>query len=178
MDQNPPWFALTVRPRHEKTVAQHLRTRGIEEYLPLCASRRQWTDRKKLVDLPLFAGYVFSRFSARERFLALMTPGVTGVVGFNNSDSPVSEAEIASIRTVLAAGFTLSPCPYVQAGDIVRIERGPLAGVSGTVARANGAWRLIINVELLHRSVAVEVDRDIISLCPSSRASEIPQFAR
>jgi transcription antitermination factor NusG len=162
LSKNPvsrPWFALTVKPRHEKAAAQNLRMAGLEEYLPLYAARRQWSDRTKVVDLPLFPGYVFCRFDSRERWTVLSIPGITSVVGFARTDRPLADAEIAAVRTLVASGLPLDPWPCLHAGDAVRIESGPLAGVEGTLLREKNAWRVIVSIGLLQRGVSVEVDR-------------------
>jgi transcription antitermination factor NusG len=158
-----PWFALTVKPRHESAAARNLRWAGLEEYLPLYPSRRHWSDRVKTVVLPLFPGYVFCRFDPRERWTVLSTPGVTSVVGFAKTDQPVGDLELAAVRTLVASGLPLEPWPSLQAGDPVRIEHGPLAGLRGMLLREKGAWRVVVNVDLLRRGVAVEIDRHLIS---------------
>jgi transcription antitermination factor NusG len=174
--ENPCWYALAVKPRHEKAVAADLRQRGLEEYLPLYGARRSWSDRVKLVELPLFPGYVFCRYGYGERSRVVTAPGVRAVVGFAGADAPVEDSEIAALRTILAAGLPVAPWPYLGAGSRVRIARGPLAGVEGTLAGDKGAWRVVVNVELLRRSVAVEVDREAVAPCgqcrfPLARAS-------
>jgi transcription termination/antitermination protein NusG len=162
MNLHPSWFALTVKPRHEKVVAQHLRLRGLEEFLPLQRVRRSWSDRTQAVDLPLFPGYVFCRFSYRERLHALNTPSVRSIVGFANADIPLDDTEIASIQSVMVSGLAVTPWPYLRVGEQVTIEQGALEGVRGTILREKGPWRLIVNVELLQRSVAVEIDRELV----------------
>ena len=164
IDEGRPWLALTVRPRHEKAAAGNLRLRGLEEYLPLYPARRRWSDRVTMVELPLFPGYVFCRFDYRSRQQVLNTPGVTSVVGFGKEDAPVDASDIDAIRRILSSGLPVEPRSYLEAGDAVRIERGPLSGIQGTLVREKSAWRVVVNVELLQRSVAVEVDRMGISL--------------
>lgn len=161
--QPSPWFALTVKPRHEKAAAGNLRVRGLEDFLPLYRARRRWSDRTQTVEMPLFPGYVFCRFDRRERLHALSTPGITSVVGFAGAAAPIGDAEIDSIRAVLRSGLRVEPYPYLKAGERIRIEDGALAGVQGTVVREKGGCRVVINVELLQRSVAVEVDRETLT---------------
>jgi transcription antitermination factor NusG len=159
--QFPGWFALTVKPRHEKAAAQHLRLRGLEEFLPLYKARRRWSDRTQSVDLPLFPGYVFCRFASGDWVRVVNTPGVHSVVGFGNRPAQVGEAEIGAIRTMVASGLPLQPWDYIQAGDPVEITGGALEGLRGVVLREKGVDRLVVNVELLRRSVAVEIDRGL-----------------
>ena len=162
MESHSSWFALTVRPRHEKAASQNLRLRGLEEYLPLQRLRRSWSDRTQEVDLPLFPGYVFCRYSYSERLRALNTPGVRSVVGFGNAEVALDDSEIESIRRLVASGLPVSPWPYLRAGEKVLIERGALEGVRGTVLREKNSWRIVVNIELLQRSVSVEIDRDLL----------------
>src|SRR5205085_9809971 len=129
------WFAITVKPRHEKTVATALALRNVESFLPLYECKRQWSDRFKIVDMPLFPGYVFCRFPFRHRMRVVGTPGVTSVVGFDGRDAAVPEAEIQMIQALLASGYPVQPWQYLRVGERVRIEEGPLAGVHGTLLR-------------------------------------------
>jgi transcription antitermination factor NusG len=157
------WFALTVKPRHEKAAARNLHLRGLEDFLPLHRVRRSWSDRTQAVDLPLFPGYVFCRFSYPERLHALNTPCVKSIIGFGNTEIPVEDPEIAALQTLMASGLPVSPWPYLRIGETVRIERGALEGFRGALLREKNPWRIVVNVELLQRSVAVEVDRDLVS---------------
>jgi len=165
------WFALTVKPRHEKTTAKNLRMRGLEDFLPLYHARRQWSDRIQTIELPLFPGYVFCRFHSKEWLRVRGTPGVSTVVGFGKQPAPVSAAEIDAIQKMLASGLWVSPWPYIQAGDQVEIAGGALRGLRGVALREKGVDRLIVNVELLHRSVAVEIDRAILTPLLTQRAA-------
>jgi transcription antitermination factor NusG len=140
----------------------------LEEFLPLQRMQRSWSDRTQRVDLPLFPGYIFCRFGYRERLHALNTPGIRSIVGFGSRDIALDDSEIESIQTLLSSGLPVSPCPYLRAGETVTIESGALSGVRGTVLREKGAWRIVVNVEILQRSVAVEIDRDLVSPAPVS----------
>lgn len=140
----------------------NLRLRGLEEFLPLQRVRRSWSDRTQAVDFPLFPGYVFCRFNYRQRMHALSTPGIRSIVGFGSADIALNDSEIESIQTLLSSGLALSPWPYLRAGETVVIEGGALSGVRGTVLREKNSWRIVVNVELLQRSVAVEIDRELV----------------
>ena len=159
----PAWFALTVKPRHEKTVEKQLRILGLDPFLPLYRSRRSWSDRSKTLDLCLFPGYVFCHFGYESRLRVLNQASVTSIVGFGKEPAPVPEREIESIRRLLASGRALSPWPYLRAGQQVRINRGALEGVSGTLLRERDEYRVVVSIELLQRSVAVEIDREMLS---------------
>jgi len=110
---------------------------------------------------------VFCRFSAGERARVLATPGVTSVVGFGNKPAAVSEVEINSVRTLVSSGLPLSPWPFLRVGERVRIEAGPLAGVEGVLSQVKDAWRVVVNVEILQRSVVAEVERDVVAVVSS-----------
>ena len=157
------WFALTVKPRHEKAAAQNLRVKGLETMLPVYLARHQWSDRVKTVELPLFPGYVLCQLRREERLKALTTPSVTSIVGFAGVPVPIPEQEISAIRRMVESRLPIQPWPYLRPGEQVRIESGALAGVQGTLVREKSDFRVVVNIELLQRSVAVEVDRATLS---------------
>lgn len=157
------WFAVAVKPRHEKLAARVLRDQGLEDFLPLYRSRRRWSDRLKEIEAPLFAGYVFCRFSPQDRTPVLKTPGVRSIVAFGGQPAPVPDSEISAIRRAVGSGLPVEPGPLLGEGQPVRIERGPLSGLRGVLVRVRDNWRLVVSVELLQRSVAVEVDRDDVA---------------
>jgi transcription antitermination factor NusG len=156
------WYALQVRHQSEIRVGRLLGSQGWETLVPLYRSRRQWSDRMKDIELPLFAGYVFCRFPMGVRAQVEDTPGVVQVVKFNGQAAPAEEKEIEEIRAMLRAKVPLQPWPYLKAGDRVRVERGPLRGLEGTLLRSDGSARLVVSVELLQRSIAAEVEPDTI----------------
>jgi len=156
------WFALTAKPQQEKAVAENLRAKGLECFVPLYRVRRQWTDRVQSVDMPLFPGYVFCRFAYSGRRGVLDTPGVTSVVSLADGPATVTDDEILRIRAIQASGLPAQPWPYGQAGQKARIERGSLAGLEGLLIREKDALRVIVRVELLRRAVAVKIGRDML----------------
>jgi transcription antitermination factor NusG len=164
LDADPcQWFALTVKRQHERRVEGVLRAAGVDTFLPLYRARRQWSDRVKDLDAPLFPGYVFGRCSLRDRARIVKTPGVARIVGFAGLPAPVAQQEIEGVRAALASKLPLGPWPYFsRAGGRVRIERGPLRGLEGTLLREGSCLRLVLGVELLQRSLAVEVDPEMI----------------
>ncbi len=164
----PNWFALRVRPKHEKVVAGNLSKLGFDEYVPLQRVRRLWSDRVKVLDAPLFPGYIFCRFTYPDRLRVLNSPGVESIVGFGKTDVPVEDSEIAAVRTLVASGKPLAHLPFLRIGQSVLIESGPLAGVRGVVLRDESAWRVVVSVEALDRSIAVEVDREVLQTWPST----------
>jgi transcriptional antiterminator RfaH len=156
------WYALAVRYQHERQTERALQSKGLETLVPLYRSRRQWSDRVKDVELPLFAGYVLARFALTERVAVLDTPGVARIVGFGGAIAALEDSEIADLQRLLASNLNLAPWPYLKPGDRVRVERGSLRGLEGTLLRTKDALRLIIGVELLQRSIAVELDREAV----------------
>ena len=162
MSEAAQWFAVSVRHQHERRTERALQWQGWETLVPLYRSRRQWSDRVKDVELPLFAGYVLCRFPLAARMRVEDTPGVARIVEFGGAPAPVAEDEIAGIQAVLGAKLPLSPWPFLKAGDRVRVERGPLKGVEGLLIRVKESLRLVVGVELLQRSIAVEVDPDMV----------------
>ena len=156
------WFALHVKPRHEKSVAQTLRTKGYEEFLPLFTGKQRWSDRVKKVVKPLFPRYTFCRFDPNHRLPILKTPGVLEVVGFGRGPEPVDPPQIEAIRAIVESGLPAEPFPSIEVGEKVRVMEGPLRGLEGVLQRYRDLDRLIVSVTLLQRSVAVEIERDWI----------------
>lgn len=152
------WFALRVRSNFERVSSQHLRQRGYEEFLPCYRAERQWSDRIKQVESVLFPGYVFCRLNPTDRLHVLTTPGVIGLVGFGKVPVPITDSEIQSIRTMVESELRITPWPFLQAGQRVLIERGPLAGVEGILTEFRRRFRIVVSVSLLQRSVAAELD--------------------
>lgn len=167
---NEVWYALKVRPRLEKQVAANLSSKGYELFLPLYRRKTRWSDRIKILDEALFPGYLFCQFDVTKRLPILQTPGVSSVVGIGKCPEPIDAEEIEAIRTVVASGFNYQPHPYVAVGDPVRVEHGALEGLVGLVTQVKNEFRLIISVNLLMRSVSVEIDRSWVDpLRPSIR---------
>jgi transcription antitermination factor NusG len=153
-----PWFALQVRSRYESVAATLLSGKGYEWFLPTYWSRRQWSDRIKQIELPLFPGYLFCRFDPHDRFPILTIPAVISIVGIAKNPTPVDETEIASLRLIVNSGVPHQPWPYLQVGQRVRIEYGALYGLEGILLHFKGRHRIVLSVTLLQRSVAVEID--------------------
>ena len=159
-----PWFAVRTTTRWELKASSELSRRGVEIYLPLCRSKRNWSDRIKVIDQPVFPSYLFARFQPEERIRVLEAPGVRQVVGIGSTPVPLEDCEIENLKTLVTASAVLEPWPYLHAGQRVRIERGPLTGVEGFVVRApHESLRIVVSVDLLQRSVAAEIDRDCLT---------------
>ena len=162
MTGHPRWYALSVKHQHERRAATALAWKGFEALAPTYRARRLWSDRAKSLDLPLFSGYVFCRFDFAERIAVLDTPGIARIVGFGNGPAPVADAEIAAIKMAVASGLPVRPWPHLKPGDRVRIEDGPLRGVEGILLKEKESLRLVLGVELLQRSIAVELEPESI----------------
>jgi transcription antitermination factor NusG len=175
-----PWYALQVRTRYEKTVAEMLHGKGYSPFLPLYKCARRWSHRLKILELPLFPGYLFCRFNAQHRLPILTTPAVIQVLGVSGTPIPINESEINAIRTIVASGLKSQPWPLLEIGTRVRIEYGALCGLEGVLLDFRGRHRLIVSVTLLQRAVAVEVDRawtsPLISITNSQKVLELPRM--
>jgi len=152
------WYAAYTCANHEKRVAEQFGLREIEHFLPLYRSVRRWKDRRVTLDIPLFPGYVFVRMTLGDRLGVQQVPGVAWLVGFNGIPAELPEGEIGAIRSSLGLGVRAEPHPYLRAGLRVRIKNGPLAGMAGVLLRRKGCSRLIISIQLIQRSVALDVD--------------------
>lgn len=168
------WYALHVQPRYEKAVASGLRTRGYEDFLPTYACMRRWSDRIQKVKMALFPGYLFCRFDADHRLPILTIPGVIHIVGTGKLPRPVEEHEITALQTVVASGLLLEPWPFLQAGQRVKIQDGPLRNVEGILSEIGDRGKLIVSITLLQRSVAVMIDRSWITPISSPRTDLTP----
>jgi transcription antitermination factor NusG len=161
------WYAAYTRPNHEKSVAQQLGLRNIEQVLPLYNSVRQWKDRRVRLATPLFPGYVFVHISLRERLQVLGIPGVACLVGSGNRPTPLPEEDILSIQCCLSRETGVEPHHYPCVGNRVRVKNGPLSGLTGVVVRIKNRTRLVLTFDLIRRSATVEVDQ--IDLEPIQR---------
>jgi transcription antitermination factor NusG len=166
---DPRWFAVWTRSRQEKMAAAMLGTLGVQHFLPLKPELRQWSDRKQTVDLPLFSGYLFVRMDPNKdsRLQVLKTPGVAGFVGNNAGPLPIPDQQIEDIRTVLTERVECTVLPLLEQGACVRVVRGPLAGVEGRLLQGNSTSRLLISIEMIHKSLAVSVARQDVELLDS-----------
>jgi len=151
---------VTVKPQHEKAVVEQLQAKALDAYVPLYRAKHRWSDRAKTVELPLFPRYVFCRIGSGERSKVLTTMGVTSIVGFNGKPCPVPDEEIAAVKTMVRSGLALKVWPSLGVGQRIRIREGAMAGLEGILVREKTSYRIVVNLELLNRGVAVEVDRD------------------
>ena len=153
------WFAVTTRPRFEKKVTVELKNRGVEVFLPSHMSLRQWSDRRRMIQTPLFPGYVFVRAtnSSSARIPILRTDGVVSFVGLRGMGTPIPDGEIAAIQAVVAEKIPFEACPFLESGQRVRVRGGCLEGVEGILAGVRGEQTVVISVELIQRSVVMHI---------------------
>ena len=156
------WFAIQTRARHEKKVAAQLTEKGMTSFLPLVSSLQRWSDRRKVVEFPLFACYTFVQadWSAVARSAILRTPGVFRIVGAGEQPIPIPDPQIESIRLLLEKRIACSPHPFLNVGQRVRVRGGCLDGVEGILLAFKSNRTLVISVEPIQRSVAIQVGGD------------------
>jgi transcription antitermination factor NusG len=153
-----PWWVLYTRHQHEKAVAEMLLAKDFEVFLPLYESVRRWKDRKKLLTLPLFPCYVFVKGGQDRRLQVVTTPGIHTILFHGESVAIVPEAEIQAIRKAVEGPFRVEPHPFLKCGERVRVTRGSLEGVEGILIRKKNLYRLVLSVDMMAQSVAVEID--------------------
>jgi transcription antitermination factor NusG len=152
------WYAAYTRHQHEKSAAQILQEKGFDALLPLYQVAHRWKDRTQMVRLPVFPCYVFVRASLQSRLKVLQTPGICQLVGFAGQPTAIPECEMDSLRALVKSSARYEPHPYLHSGDCVQIKYGPLAGIEGILTRFKNQYRVVLSVQLLQQSVAVEVD--------------------
>ncbi len=152
------WYAAYTCTHHERRVAQQLAERHVENFLPLYRSVRRWKDRRKELQLALFPGYVFVHMDVRDRLQVLQLPGVVNLVSFGGVPAPLPDNEIEILRQGSANPGRITPHPYLKVGRRVRVSSGPFAGTEGILVRRRDGCRVVVSIDLLMRSVAIEVD--------------------
>jgi transcription antitermination factor NusG len=158
LDEQQHWFAVWTRSRHEQVVREQLEHKHVDVFLPTVTRWSRWKDRKKKIDWPLFPGYCFARFDARERLPILKCTGVVSIISFQGEPAPIPEHEIDGIRRLVDSELAFDPCPMIREGMMVEVVHGPLKGVIGRLVRKNEKARLILSVDLIGQGVSVEVD--------------------
>lgn len=153
------WFALYTRSRHEKIVQTELAKKNIETFLPLRKITRQWSDRKKMIEEPLFKSYLFVHAPFSERFTILNTVGVVNYVRQGSEPAEVPEKELITIRKFLEENIEIDPFPYLKEGERVYVRSGPFRGAEGFVVRKDSHCRLIISLDSLMQSVSIQIDQ-------------------
>jgi transcription antitermination factor NusG len=152
------WYAAYTCANHEKRVAAELGAREVEHFLPLYSSMRRWKDRRVQLEFPLFPGYVFVRLALCERLRVVQIPSVVRLVGFGGMPTALPDTEMEILRSGLGRSLRAEPHPFLTVGRRVRIADGPFAGLEGILKRKKSNLRVIVSLELIQRSVAVDVD--------------------
>ena len=156
------WYALQTKARHEKVVRDRLERNGLELLLPTTHDLRQWSDRKKRIEMPVFPGYCFAKFSLQERGIVLQAAGVSRIVGVT-APEPIPDEEIEAVRKLTLCHLPCQTCPYIVEGTPVEVIRGPLAGVKGCLIRKAGQHHLLIRVRLIQQAASVHIDADDVA---------------
>lgn len=156
----PQWYAVHTRARHEKIVAQRLQEQGVMTFLPLICEAHRWSDRRKLVELPLFSCYVFVQSSASptERLRVLRVHGVFGFVGLQGQGMPIPEEQIQAVQSLVTQGLPWKDYPFLKIGQRVRVRGGAMDGVEGILVARNGDRTLVVSVDVIQRSLAVRIE--------------------
>lgn len=168
-DQPSNWYAVYTCARHEKRVKQQLELRQVHCALPLYRAVHRWKDRRKTLDLPLFPSYIFVHLALADRVRVFGIPGVVSFVCAQGKPLALPPQEIGPFLFKDGASRCIEPHPFVQVGRQVRLRNGPLAGLEGTLLRKKEGLRLVVSIEMLMRSVAVEVDAEDVEPCYQSR---------
>ncbi|MGA8213718.1 MAG: UpxY family transcription antiterminator [Candidatus Sulfotelmatobacter sp.] len=157
----PQWYAVHTRSQHEKFVVSQLEQREIKTFLPLISEVHRWSDRRKVVQLPLFSCYAFvhMRLLPELWYEVMQTNGVLRFVGSRGEGIPIPESQIENIRALLSSDVPYALCPFLQVGQRVRIRGGALDGIEGFLSARNGNRTLVISVEPIQRSIAVRIDQ-------------------
>jgi len=157
------WFALWTRCRHEPLVCRELESRGVEVFLPTVPRWSTWKDRRRKIYWPLFPGYCFARFNPSAKFSVLNCTGVAGIVSVSGTPATVSDDEIDAVRRIVASSLEFDAYPNIPTGTRVEIIRGPLKGVVGRLTRVGSRTSFLVTVELINRSVSVQIEAADIS---------------
>jgi transcription antitermination factor NusG len=153
------WYAIWTRSRHEQVVRDQLERKQIDAFLPTIPRWSRWKDRRKKIDWPLFPGYCFAHFDTADSLSVLKCTGVVNIVSVDGTPAPIPEAELDSIRVLVASDLQYDPCPMIHEGMMVEVVHGPLVGVVGRLMRKDTAKaRLVLSVNLIGQAVSVEVD--------------------
>jgi len=170
------WYAVQTGYRCEHRVAQGLTTKGFETYLPLLKEVHQWKDRRKVVDMPAFSGYLFVRYepNLRNRVKVLETSGVVRLLGGNHTPNQVADVEIEALRQTLSSGVACDRCDALTPGTMVQVMRGPLAGVQGRLVRFKNSVRLVVAISVFSQAISAELALGDVVAMPDAPIFDIP----
>lgn len=162
------WYAVYTKPRHEKKVRDRLEEKGIVNYLPLVKRLRQWADRKKWVEIPLFSNYIFVNIELKDSLRVLTTEGVVRIVAFQGKPVPIPDWQIESLMKIVDGGEEIESAPYFQSNDFVEVIEGPFKGVKGFVLDQKSRNRIAISITGIYQSVVITVRPDWLKKIESS----------
>jgi transcription termination/antitermination protein NusG len=170
------WYAVCTRHQHEKVAARILVEKAFEVFLPLYKARRRWQDRIKEISVPLFPGYLFV-CEGRDRWLQILnTTGVSSIVSCGGRPAAIPFSEVEAVRQIVESTLRVEPHPFLRSGDWVRVKYGPIAGVEGILLRKKSTARLVLSVEMLGKSAAVEVDATHVERIPAKALKSASAF--
>jgi transcription antitermination factor NusG len=174
------WYAVQTLYRYEQRIARDLTVKGFETYLPLLRETRQWTDRKKVIQVPAFGGYVFVRQEAslRNRVRVLETSGVVRILGDNHAPVAIPEIEVQSLRRMLESDTSCRRCEYLTLGTMVEVKRGALTGIRGRLVRIHNRLRLVLSVATVSQAISVEVDFEDVEAVAGSEGKSPGEIHR
>lgn len=173
------WFAVHTRYQHERAVSSVLKAKGFQSFLPMYREVRCWADRKKVVWLPLFPGYLFVGDACARRIEILSVPGVCAIVSFQGVPAAIPGEEIEAVQRIIACPENLRPHPFLKNGDRVKVVAGPLAGVQGVMVEEKDEYHLVISIQIPGRSAAVAMDRFcVVPVSPTALVSREPEITR
>ena len=156
------WIAIYTKSRHEKIVADRLNDKGFEVYLPTLKKRRNWSDRKKWVNYPLFKSYLFVKTQLTRSIFISKTPGIVKIIRFGNDIATIDNNSINAIKLMIEGGYNPKSTDYFIKGDLAQVTDGPLKGVFGEVARIDGNDRLIIRIDCIQHSISIQIKRSFL----------------
>jgi transcription antitermination factor NusG len=168
-ESRPRWFVLYAKHQHESSVATMLQGKGFEVFYPTYEAVHRWKDRSKKIRMSLFPGYVFFAEGLDRRVQILSTPGVHSIVSFGEAPAQIPHQEIAAIRRAAENSIRIEPHPFLREGNAVEVISGPLEGITGILQRKKDLYRLILSIQILGRSAAVEIDVSSVKPAPAPR---------
>ena len=151
------WIAVYTKSRHEKVVIQELENKNIEAYCPIFKERRQWSDRKRWVEFPLFRSYVFAKIELKNSLYILQAMGVHHIIKFQGNISIIPDEIIQNIKSIIDGCFTVEQVEYFVKGDEVIVVDGPLKGMEGIVVKIKNENKLVLKIEAIQQAIAVQI---------------------
>ena len=177
MSDDLRWHAVYTYPRHEQVVAEQFDALLLETYLPTLTAVHQWKDRRAQIKTPVFPGYVFTRIGPQQRNKVLNAKGVARILSFNGKPAPIDDMEMDSLKLCLERGTSPMRHPVLAVGDRVRVRSGVLQGLEGTISGSRKQSRLVVPLSLIHQSISIEIDVDLLDLIDDQIPFRIPQSA-